>query len=211
MNIYTTTTGRVLARLMREHGISQNELARLTKIPQPTIQRIISGESKEPRRSNLAKLAAYFGVPVAYLTSGFDNGRTANETPEIRRVKIIMWTNIVDWIDNPRQDEPPDNSAYTHATVPLSAAAFALTVSDDSMAGEFLPGAVIICDPSKAPTSGNYVIARETATSPPTFKQYIADGARCYLKPLNSAYPIIQCTDESSVLAVVVQQVRTYA
>lgn len=210
MNIYTTTTGRTLARLMREHDISQNELARLTNVPQPTIQRIISGESKEPRRSNLAKLAAYFGVTVAYLTAGFDNGRIANEAPEIRRVMIINWKDIVDWIDNPRRDEPPDNSTYTHATVPLSAAAFALTVSDDSMAGEFLPGTVIICDPSKAPTSGNYVIARETAASLPTFKQYIIDGARSYLKPLNTAYPTILCTDECEILAVVVQQVRTY-
>lgn len=40
---------------------SENELGRLSGVPQPTIHRILSGESKEPRPSTLKPLANFFG------------------------------------------------------------------------------------------------------------------------------------------------------
>lgn len=56
-----------LDRLMRDREIGANELSRRTKVPQPTITRIRNGDSKQPKDSNLRKLAAYFGVHVDVL------------------------------------------------------------------------------------------------------------------------------------------------
>lgn len=68
-----TVVGQTLRHLMeadaRVNG-NENALARLTGVSQPTIHRILSGESSEPRRSTLAPLAAYFGVAVEYLLTG---------------------------------------------------------------------------------------------------------------------------------------------
>lgn len=47
--------------------ISANELAKRTGLHQPTIHRIRTGESKEPRMSNLRAIADYFGVTVEQL------------------------------------------------------------------------------------------------------------------------------------------------
>jgi transcriptional regulator with XRE-family HTH domain len=56
--------GNVVAAMMRAKGWSEGELSRRARIPQPTIHRIITGESKEPRRSNLERIARAFGCSI---------------------------------------------------------------------------------------------------------------------------------------------------
>lgn len=60
-----------LAKLMESYnggrGISDNELARKTGVPQPTISRIASGRTIEPKEGNLRALALFFGKTTAEL------------------------------------------------------------------------------------------------------------------------------------------------
>jgi transcriptional regulator with XRE-family HTH domain len=56
--------GRTIANLLRQKGWSEGELSRRSRVPQPTIHRIITGESQEPKRSTLEKIAR--GLGVAY-------------------------------------------------------------------------------------------------------------------------------------------------
>lgn len=51
-----------LAKLMREQGLSQSALSRATGVPQPTINRILSEVTREPRRDSVVRIANYFGV-----------------------------------------------------------------------------------------------------------------------------------------------------
>jgi transcriptional regulator with XRE-family HTH domain len=51
-----------LAKLMRSQNLSQSALSRATNVPQPTINRILSGVTREPRRDSVVRLAAYFNV-----------------------------------------------------------------------------------------------------------------------------------------------------
>lgn len=48
---------------MTVRGMSQAELARLSKVPQPTIQRILSGETPDPRGSTIDKIKGVLGEP----------------------------------------------------------------------------------------------------------------------------------------------------
>lgn len=58
----------ILQRLMERSGVeSQIKLAELTGIHQPTIARLLSGDSRDPRRSTLQPLADYFRVSIAQL------------------------------------------------------------------------------------------------------------------------------------------------
>lgn len=57
-----------LAELLAQRKINPTYLAKETGIPQPTIHRILSGESESPRVENLNVLAAYFGVTLSGLT-----------------------------------------------------------------------------------------------------------------------------------------------
>jgi len=51
-----------LKKLMEDAGENPHSLAAKTNVTQPTIFRILSGDSKDPRRSNVEKLARFFGV-----------------------------------------------------------------------------------------------------------------------------------------------------
>lgn len=79
------TIAEVLAELMAEDldsrgkPISQNELARQTGISQPTILRILNGQSLDPDTATLAPIARYFGITT---------GQLRGEEPVIRNTKI---------------------------------------------------------------------------------------------------------------------------
>jgi SOS-response transcriptional repressor LexA len=77
---------------------------------------------------------------------------------------------------------------------------YALLVEGDSMvshtgAHSFPPGTVLIVDPERGANAGDYVIAKDVQTQKATFKQLTTDGARWYLKPLNTQYPTIEIDD----------------
>ena len=56
-----------LSWLLNKFKTNPNALQQITNIPQPTIHRILSGESKDPRTSTLQPLARYFGISVSDL------------------------------------------------------------------------------------------------------------------------------------------------
>lgn len=50
-----------LAGQIEQRKMAQAELSRLSKVPQPTIQRILSGETSDPRESTMRKLRRALG------------------------------------------------------------------------------------------------------------------------------------------------------
>ncbi len=57
----------ILTELMAREQLSDNDLAARTGVPQPTISRIKSGESRDPRDSTLRPLAEYFRISISQL------------------------------------------------------------------------------------------------------------------------------------------------
>lgn len=64
--------GDRVAAKMAELGWSEGELSRRSKVPQPTVHRIITGESKSPKQPNVESIAKALGVSVEYLWYGGD-------------------------------------------------------------------------------------------------------------------------------------------
>lgn len=67
MSNYATLVAKNLDWLISERKMSPYEVQRATGVPQPTIHRIISGESNDPRTKTLQPLADFFQVSVADL------------------------------------------------------------------------------------------------------------------------------------------------
>jgi predicted transcriptional regulator len=51
-----------LKQLINERGLNPYTLAQIAKVPQPTVHRILSGESTSPRTSTVQKLAKGLGI-----------------------------------------------------------------------------------------------------------------------------------------------------
>jgi transcriptional regulator with XRE-family HTH domain len=59
--------GKQLHKLMAQHNVTEANLARIIKLPQPTLNRLLSGQTEDPRISTLRKLSSYFNVTLDYL------------------------------------------------------------------------------------------------------------------------------------------------
>lgn len=89
---------RNLAYLIAKHGINPTALAKATGVQQPTIHRILKGESDDPRTATVQPLADYFGVSVEFMRTAdaqaFDHGKPpeppeVEAAPSLRRFKNV--------------------------------------------------------------------------------------------------------------------------
>lgn len=76
-----------LKKLMEDAGENPNSLAAKTNVTQPTIFRILSGDSKDPRRSNVEKLARFFGLKAEDLYGRSTPKHTAKQNSAVYAAK----------------------------------------------------------------------------------------------------------------------------
>lgn len=200
----------LLVRLKKPHllkkdgSINQGQMAAETKLEQPTIGRILNGESKRPYPKTVEVLAEYFQCTIGQvmgteeLLNAVDAGKKLTAIPLISWVRAGKGTEAVDlfspgiaeeWIDVPK---------------PLGRGCFALRVVGDSMEPKFPEGCVIVCDPNVEAAHGKYVVARVGKDGAATFKQLVVDGGRKFLKPLNPRYQITELDQDARISGVVV-------
>ncbi|MDB9948333.1 helix-turn-helix transcriptional regulator [Porticoccaceae bacterium] len=72
-----------LAKLMKQEGISQSGLSRATGVPQPTINRILSQVTQDPRRDSMISIANYFGVPLESLYGSSSSQKSVKKDPKV--------------------------------------------------------------------------------------------------------------------------------
>jgi len=127
--------------------------------------------------------------------------------PRISTVSAGPWTEIAD-------NHPPGfGEDIDFCPVPCSDGTVSFVVSGDSMTSPYGPdtfphGTTIFVDPNVLPENGSFVIAKVNGEAEVTFKQFVVDGPRRFLRPLNSIYPLI--SDEFRVLGVVVASQRLH-
>lgn len=196
-----------------------------TNIPQPTIQRILSGETDNPRQKTLQNLAAWSGVSVgdlldkdlkAYglLAEGIDGNvepapRLTGMIPVINEVQAGIWSDIKDsFLES-------DAIEWISTTRTFSKFAFALRVVGDSMFCHGNPkslseGQIVIVDPSSPPAHRDVVVAMLGNTDKATVKQLLIDGDEKILNPLNERYKPITVTEDVSIVGVVMDAITRF-
>ncbi len=81
---------------------------------------------------------------------------------------------------------------------------YALRVMGDSMMPEFEEGHIIIVDPVMPATCGAYVVIDYNGET--TFRQFVVEGDRYFLKALDTRIPPVELIGEYRVRGVVVQR-----
>lgn len=218
---------------MNEKGWSEGELSRRSGVHQPTINRILSGESKSPRRLNMERLARalsvsadwlFFGTQVqnkehsvlessvVYLPTAISNVAPLYKSEKIaRKYPLISWVAAGSWQESCDNFTPGDAEDWIESPVNAGPHGYWLTVSGPSMQPKFDSGTLILVRPEGFDmVSGKYYIARLVDTGETTFKRYLRDGGSSYLQPLNQAFPIIPMTDNIEIIGrVVAAQYKT--
>lgn len=205
-----------LRQKMGELRLSESELSRRAGVPQPTIHRILSGESASPRRETVQKLARAMKASPNWLMFGGPHGEDKFESnvelalqptrsfayPEISWVQAGLATEAV---------ELSNIAACPRHTSDVWAGenGFWLRVVGASMTNpaggnSFPEGFLILVAPDTEPHSGQYVVARMIDSNEATFKQLVKDAGELYLKPLNPAFPMKAVDDSWEIVGTVV-------
>jgi phage repressor protein C with HTH and peptisase S24 domain len=89
---YGEVTVNIAERLrnkMRDLGLNESQLSRRSSVPQPTINRILSGESSSPRKSTIEALSRPLGVSPDWLLFGTGSEATHDRSPSTKDYALI--------------------------------------------------------------------------------------------------------------------------
>lgn len=195
-----------LNKLAKNRDLTPSEIARRTNVPQPTVHRILSGQSEDPKITIIRKIAECLGTTLAEIEGAEERKQSyliKESSPIYNQKKNVP---LLDWdqITNEKAKKialtipcPTDHGPNTFAT----------RVKDNTMTAQYgrsyPEGSIIFIDPDQAhkAKSGDRVLALIEGTIP-TFKLYGETDGERYLQSINLQYPII--TREFEITGLVI-------
>lgn len=191
------TFGSRLRETRDELGLSQGELAKVSGITQPTISNLERGRNQGS--SYVAQLASALKVNAKWLATGNGPKKISDVSPgpDIRgEAPLISWVRAGQFDD--AQDNYRVGEAEAFYPMPRRAGprTYCLRVEGESMTAPFgksyPPGSIIFVDPDqRSPANGARVIAKLDGSSDVTFKAFVSEAGRVFLRPLNPQFPPI--------------------
>lgn len=201
---------KVLKRLMAEHRVDDAALSEATRVPFTTIARLRANACANPTASSLRPLAEFFGVsisqllgdhplPVAYEDSAFEKS--------CYRFPVVRWRGVLPWVSSHRLE----TDAIEHWIVtqlPLASGSFATCIENRAYTAPFLPGNILIVDPTVVPVSRDIVLIHTPDCADVMLKEIIVDGGHTYLRALHPELKEIITLRAPYTLCGVVMEVR---
>ncbi|AAO54612.1 peptidase, S24 family [Pseudomonas syringae pv. tomato str. DC3000] len=131
------------------------------------------------------------------------------------RYPVVSWVAAGDWSEAVEPYPPGAADEYDVSDYKAKGPAFWLVVKGDSMTAPTAPsipeGSQILVDTRAEVLPGKLVIAKLAGSNEATFKKLVEYGGVRYLKPLNSAYPTVQCTEDCRIIGIVVRSLTKFA
>lgn len=183
------------------------DFARALKRTEGAVSFWLNGQTKSLKGDTAARIETLTGYSAVWLVSGkgpklaAQAGGNVAPAPQRQKVPLISDVQAGSLRDIVDMFEPgvAEDWIDVYESTP-GERAFALRVSGDSMtnphaADSFPEGTIIIVDPDRSASAGDFVVAKDVVTQQATFKKLTHDGGRWYLKPLNPAYPTMEIDD----------------
>lgn len=192
-------------------GLSQDDVAELAKISQPSYFNIEAGKTLIPR--HMERYADIFDVPIEWLQYGkgknpFDpNAKTIPEA----HCPIIPWSRVMDWLSGHR-DEAVAEMQGTIPSFNASHNSYSLRIETESMVNNngaqrtFLPGSIVIVDPEVNPQNKSFIVISRDGKEP-TLRQYIKEGGYIRITPLDPHFDSFYLVETDKILGVVVAHI----
>lgn len=196
-----------LSELMRSHRINEAELARQTKIPQPTLHKIISGKTADPRISTLKLLADYFNISVDILLSGDPLSTDKVDKSHVQSIPIIDWTLCTN--KNAINNLTSTNWENWTVTETTAQDSYAL-ISKPCMEPRFPKGTLFVIDPLMTAKDGDLIVVHYPDTNEAALRELSIDGPNKLLFRLDPISTSEELTSEIRILGTVIQSKFSY-
>lgn len=178
------TIGENINRLLKLHGdLSISDLARETKIPQPTLHHIIDGKTKKPRAFALEALASFFSISIPQLTGAIP--LTTNipdmlkDSLKISTVPLIDWDSAKHWNTDNHKTSGFDEIILDKQ---VDKNVFAVQLQSSDMEPMFQENSILILDPSKQPKERDFVLVYLPDQDRLIFNRLFIEGNIYYIK-----------------------------
>ena len=202
------TVKDALEMLLQLHRLTESELARQTKIPQPTIHRLLTGATPDPRISTLKPLAKYFQITLGQLAGDEHlptNIQISSTARFLIKVPIIPWHQACEW-RKVISDYIPSNWLYwVTLSHPASNNSFALTITNKNLPAPFKYNSVVIVDPEATPCDGDYVLIYRLSDQSTTIKKIVFEGNDRWLMPLTEKISATPFNEDFNCCGVIAQ------
>lgn len=212
-------------------SLTQKQLADAAKVEQPLISQLETG--KTLKTAYLTHIAKACRVSAQWLATGeapmVPAARNSDDSLNLdkpwddlgsshlnvapaqeshrkdKEYPLISWVAAGCWQEACDNFHPGDAEQWIASDANAGPHGYWLTVKGPSMQPTFMEGSRILVKPENFDLiSGKFYIAKLMDTGETTFKQYIRDGGIGFLQPLNSAFPIMQITDNVQIIGQVV-------
>src|SRR3990167_10592030 len=155
----------VLRYLIQDIGnISEGELFRRTGVPQPTIHRILSGMTPNPRMESIEPLAEFFNVStdqmlgLVPLPKDRVSGSFAATMATKKVVPLLNWMEVAYWPDIVKDPDFKTGREWVTSESGIKGSAFAVKVMSSDYLPDFRAGTTIVVDCSRKPKEGDFVL-----------------------------------------------------
>jgi transcriptional regulator with XRE-family HTH domain len=193
--------------LLKEHGVTENEVAQSINIPVMTIRRLASGETTDPRISTLRLIAGYFGISVdALVENGAPRSLTLTGKAVPYFIPVLEWKkaetiNSIKEIDLKLWGEWYPIALFDQYT--LSNEAFALE-SRPSMQPRFPIGTLFVIEPDASPTDGDIVLVRMKVDGSLSLRELVIDSPSWQLQPIIAGSETLFYNADQHIIAGIV-------
>ncbi|MEO5355707.1 MAG: XRE family transcriptional regulator [Nitrospirae bacterium YQR-1] len=144
-----------IVRILQQRGIKQKELSEMIGVMPQNLNAYMTGKRGFGKR-NITRIASALGISEEAIYS--DSSAIKSRIKKTKKIPLISWEKAGQW------HEALDifETGYADDWVSFDTEdenAFALTVSDNSMAPEFIQNDKVMVSPSVDTKTGDYVIA----------------------------------------------------
>lgn len=196
---------------------TQAQVADAVGMKQPSYHQLESGKSNAS--TFLPLIASYLNVNPLWLQTGeAKHNNQISNVSEIsntildkrKDVPLLTLVSAGAWLQNNGSFTQSDAERWIPCPVAHSPMTFALKVEGDSMTSpypnekSYPHGCLIYVDPHQTVTNGCRVVALLKSQQAYTFKRFVEDAGRQYLKPINPTYDSILITDDIEIVGVVI-------
>jgi SOS-response transcriptional repressor LexA len=212
------TRRRSLEALITKYG-SQAALSEKTGIAPAQLSQIITGRRNVGEKF-ARKLEEKLNLPMRWMDIEENQRKQRDHLKEdalsqpsvgaevqiMGYVPLISWVQAGSWHEAIDNFAPGDSEDQLPCPVPHGPNTFAVQVSGDSMADKYPEGYIIFVDPNVQATHRDDVVVRLLPDNEVTFKRYMVDGSKPYLKAMNKNWPnpIIPINGDAEICGVVI-------
>ena len=207
----------VLRYLMKDVGnISEGELSRRTGVPQPTIHRILSGMTPNPRIESIEPLAEFFNItpdqmlgrvslPKDRIPGSFAaTAATKKVVPLLSSIEVSYWPDII------KDPNFKNERCWITSESGVKDTAFALKIDSNDYLPDFRQGTIIIIDYTRTPKEGDFILGIFIKNNLAILGQFAIESDQAIFIPLSQKKESFRIGEEIRLCGIIAEAKHSF-